>query len=204
MPVEKNYATGVFLARMQPLHAAHMYLIKQALAECEHVHIVLGSSNKNGMLRNPFTLEFRETVLKEALEEDGCGKDDLDRITMSELPDWSYENDRNETHEWGRYFYYNVVSRIQHKRFAMYFSDDPAIIRSWFPEDIADRIALRLFDRSNTYDGLSATRIRQAIADNDKNYLAKYCPPAVLRRMDYVSWYYRDVKDHPAQDFSME
>ena len=108
----RPYATGVFLARMQPLHVAHMHLIETALIECDDVWIVLGSSNKNGMLRNPFTLQFREEVLKEALEEAGYAPEELASIHMFELPDWSFENDRNETAEWGRYFYYNVVSRV--------------------------------------------------------------------------------------------
>lgn len=204
--IPKIYKTGVFLARMQPLHAAHMYLIEKALQECEDIWIVLGSANKDSMLRNPFTLQFREEVLKEALSEAGYSPDDLTHIHMFELPDWSLENDTNETTEWGRYFYYNVVSRIQHKNFTMYFSDDPAIIRSWFPstENISCHVALRLFNRTDIYEGLSATRIRQAIIDNDKDYLSKYCPPAVMRRIDFISWYYRDVKDHPFEDFSMQ
>jgi len=70
---------GVFLARMQPLHVAHTYLIKQALFECEKVVIVLGSSNKKDMIRNPFTIDFRMKLLKNALIEEGFSEE-LDRI----------------------------------------------------------------------------------------------------------------------------
>lgn len=198
------YKTGVFLARMQPLHVAHMYLIEKALEECEEVWVVLGSSNKVNMLRNPFTLAFREEVLKEALGEAGYAPEDLERIHMFELPDWSFENDANDVVTWGRYFYYNVVSRVQKKNFAMYFSDDPSIIQSWFESEVKSHITLRLFERATMYDGLSATKIRQAIMDGDKAYLSKYCPPAIMRRIDFVSWYYRDVKNNPYEDFSME
>ena len=37
---------GVFLARMQPLHNAHLWLIDKALEENDKVLIVLGSENK--------------------------------------------------------------------------------------------------------------------------------------------------------------
>lgn len=202
--MSKQYQTGVFLARMQPLHVAHLFLIEQALAECEQVWVVLGSSNKKDMTRNPFTLEFRKEVLEEALADSGYSREDLDRIHMFELPDWSLENDTNETVTWGRYFYYNVVSRIQHKDFAIYYSDDSSIIKSWFESEVKDHITLRLFNRQKCYDGLSATRIREAIIKKDMAYLEQYCPKAILDRLDYISGYYKGVLDSPVADFSME
>ena len=41
---------GIFLARMQPLHNAHLWLIDKALEENDKVLIVLGSENK-GLIR---------------------------------------------------------------------------------------------------------------------------------------------------------
>lgn len=199
-----KYKTGVFLARMQPLHIAHLFLIEQALSECEDVWVVLGSANKHDMIRNPFTLEFRDEVLREALKDSGHSQGDLDRIHIFELPDWSLENDTNETIIWGRYFYYNVVSRIQHKDFSIYYSDDSEIIKSWFNSEVKDHITLRLFNRSKVYEGLSATKIRQAIIDKDTEYLNQYCPKAILNRLDYISDYYTGVIDNPESDFSMQ
>lgn len=145
------YKTGVFLARMQPLHIAHLYLVEQALAECEEVWVVLGSANRKDMLRNPFTIEFRREMLTQALSEKGYSIEDLNRIHVFELPDWSLENDPNDTVTWGRYFYYNVVSRVQHKNFTMYYSDDSSIIRGWFDSEVGEHITLRLFDRTAVY-----------------------------------------------------
>ncbi len=198
-----KYKSGVFLARMQPLHIAHLFLIEQAMKDCEEVWVVLGSSNKHDMLRNPFTLEFRTEVLKEALSDSGYSKEDIDRIHIFELPDWSLENDVNEPIIWGRYFYYNVVSRIQHKSFAMYYSDDSSIIKSWFDSEVKDHIHINLFNRAQVYEGLSATRIREAIINKNTDYLNKYCPKAILRRLDYLSEYYKKVIDNPENDFSM-
>lgn len=112
---------GVFLARMQPLHVAHIFLVEKALEECETIHICLGSANKKDMIRNPFTVEFRKEMLIGTLKDMGYADDVGDRINVFELPDWSYENDTNDTISWGRYFYYNVVSRIESKKFNIYY-----------------------------------------------------------------------------------
>lgn len=198
-----EYKTGVFLARMQPLHIAHLFLIEQAMRECKDVWVVLGSSNKKDMIRNPFTLEFRRDMLIQALSESGYSNDDINRIHLFELPDWSLENDTNETITWGRYFYYNVVSRTERKDFTIYYSDNSEIIKSWFNSEVKDHVTLRLFDRKSTYDGLSATRIRDAIIDRDLVYLEKFCPPVILRNLDYISTYYTRVVRTPREDFSM-
>lgn len=199
-----KYKTGVFLARMQPLHIAHMFLIEQAMRECEEVWVVLGSSNKRDMLRNPFTLEFRKDMLTQALSESGYSNEDISRVNIFELPDWSLENDKNETITWGRYFYYNVVSRIQRKDFTIYYSDSSEIIKSWFNSEIGEHITLRLFDRASTYEGLSATKIREAIINRDMEYLERFCPPVILRNLDYISTYYTGVLENPKEDFSMK
>lgn len=190
---------GVFLARMQPLHNAHMWLIENALRECERVTIILGSSNKKDMLRNPFTLEFRKHLLENALKD----RSDIDRITIFELPDWGLENDINDPITWGRYFYYNVVSRIQEKYFNMYYSDDPAIINGWFDSEVKDYINLRLYDRTSTLDGLSATRIRHAITTNDADYISECCPQIVVDNLEHIRGVYMGVLENPKSDFAM-
>ncbi len=102
---------GVFLARMQPVHNAHLFLVNKALEENDKVLIVLGSENKLDMIRNPFDISLREQMLRECFEEQQNKK-----ITIVTLPDWSMESDLEGAEIWGRYFYYNVVSRIGQKR----------------------------------------------------------------------------------------
>ena len=191
---------GVFLARMQPLHKGHLFMVENALTKCEKLTIVLGSMNKFSMTRNPFTFELRKLWLLEALKV----SKDMDRINMFELPDWSLENDKNETIEWGRYFYYNVVSRIQAKKFSIFYNDDLDIINSWFDETLRSRIDIQYMERSSIFDGLSATRIRKAIVEDDNEYLKKYLPFSVLKDVVLLKKYLLQVNEHPLQDFSME
>lgn len=37
---------GVFLARMQPVHKAHLFMVTKACEECDEVCVILGSENK--------------------------------------------------------------------------------------------------------------------------------------------------------------
>lgn len=191
---------GVFLARMQPVHNAHLFLVNKALEECDKVLIVLGSENKLDMLRNPFEISLREQMLRECLTEEQNKK-----VSVETLPDWSMESDLEGAQIWGRYFYYNVVSRIGQKRFSIYYSDDPAILDSWFKNtEVFPYITYRNFERENLFEGLSSTKIRQAFINQDREYIARYCPESVISRFEYLSSYYKDVTDHPKADFSME
>lgn len=191
---------GVFLARMQPVHNAHLFLVNKALEENDKVLIVLGSENKVDMLRNPYDISLREQMLRECFDEEKNEK-----ITIVTLPDWTMESDTESAKIWGRYFYYNVVSRIGQKRFSLYYSDDPAILDSWFQNtEVYQYITYRNFERSSLFDGLSATKIRQAFIDKNIDYIHQYCPRSVVNRFDYLASYYRDVTNHPKEDFSME
>ena len=79
---------GVFLARMQPVHNAHLFMVNKALDQCDKVLIVLGSENKVDMLRNPYDITLREQMLRE------CFNDEQnEKITIVTLPDWSMESD---------------------------------------------------------------------------------------------------------------
>lgn len=191
---------GVFLARMQPVHNAHLYMVNKALKENDKVLIVLGSENKVDMLRNPYDITLREQMLRECFNDEQNGK-----IKIVTLPDWSMESDVDSAEIWGRYFYYNVVSRIEQKKFSIYYSDDPKILDSWFKNtEVYQYITYRNFERNNIFEGLSATQIRQAFIDGDKDYIIKYCPLSVVSRFDYLASYYKDVTNNPRPDFSME
>ena len=198
--MQKSVKIGVFLARMQPVHNAHLYLVKKALEECDKVLIVLGSENKVDMLRNPYDIRLREEMLRECFD-----FDENERLSVVTLPDWSMESDIENAQIWGRYFYYNVVSRIEQKRFSIYYSDDPSILDSWFKgTEVEQYITYRNFERNNLFDGLSSTKIRNAFIENNINYIKKYCPEPVVKRFDLLKTYYEDVCTNPQEDFSME
>lgn len=193
---------GVFIARMQPIHNAHLWIVEQMLKECDNVVIMLGSENKRDMLRNPFDISLRIHLLEESLQ----NKKDMERIQVYTLPDWSTEDDYENNWEWGRFLYYNIVSRIESKSFTIYYSDDPNIILDWFEDYLKkpERISFRFFERKKIFEGLSATKIRKAFETNDIEYIKKYCPAPVIENIDLLKKIWFTVKENPKSDFSMK
>lgn len=191
---------GVFLARMQPIHNAHLYMVEKACEECDEVTVILGSENKRDTLRNPFTIEKRREMLLASLPVEY-----REKISVYEIPDWSMESKVADYKIWGRYFYYNAVSRINQKRFFLYYSDGQKMLDNWFENtEVREYITYRLFERSSLFDGLSATKIRNAFVNDDKEYIRKYCPDVVLEQFDYLKKYYLGVLNNPLDDYEME
>ena len=191
---------GVFLARMQPIHNAHLYMVEKACEECDEVTVILGSENKRDTLRNPFTIEKRREMLLASLPVEY-----REKISVYEIPDWSMESKVADYKIWGRYFYYNAVSRINQKRFFLYYSDGQKMLDNWFENtEVREYITYRLFERSSLFEGLSATKIRNAFVNDDKEYIRKYCPDVVLEQFDYLKKYYLGVLNNPLDGYEME
>jgi cytidyltransferase-like protein len=77
---------GVFLARMQPMHKAHIWMVEKALEENDKVLVVLGSSNKERTLRNPLPFWLRKQFLEDHIY-DSFNEGHLDKLEVIELPD---------------------------------------------------------------------------------------------------------------------
>jgi bifunctional NMN adenylyltransferase/nudix hydrolase len=63
--MEYNYA--VFIGRFQPIHKAHLQVIRQALGEAKELIMVLGSATSARTIKNPFTYEERVEMIKSCL-----------------------------------------------------------------------------------------------------------------------------------------
>ena len=191
---------GVFLGRMQPIHVGHIEIIKKMLAENDYALVLIGSANKSNQIRNPFTFTFRRMLLRQCFSQD-----EINRMKIVGLPDWSTEKNTNDLHQWGDYLYYNIVGNIGRKSFKMYYSDDQSIINSWFSEDKRKKITIVSIDREKQQEGISATKIRQALMNDDIDFLKKFLHPRLfenqtIERMKAVLLH---IKEHPKDDFEM-
>lgn len=61
-----------------------------------------------------------------------------------------------------------------------------------------------LVERSSLFAGLSATKIRQAFVDDNKEYIKQFCPQVVMNNFDYLRNYYLGVVDKPKEDWEMK
>ena len=64
--MSRKYDTLVLIGRFQPIHNAHLDIIKRATALCEKLVIVTGSANQPRTYKNPFTSFERERMIKAA------------------------------------------------------------------------------------------------------------------------------------------
>lgn len=64
--MSRKYDTLVLIGRFQPIHNAHLEIIKRATALCEQLIIVTGSAAQPRTYKNPFTSAERERMIKYA------------------------------------------------------------------------------------------------------------------------------------------
>jgi bifunctional NMN adenylyltransferase/nudix hydrolase len=62
----KKYDTLVLIGRFQPLHSAHLEIIKRATALCDQLVIIVGSANQPRTYKNPFSFAERRQMIYEA------------------------------------------------------------------------------------------------------------------------------------------
>ncbi len=78
---------GVFIGRLQPLHNAHLAAIQMALNEVGHLIIVLGSACQAKTVKNPWTTDEREAMIRACFP---CGTND--RISIVAAKDYLYND----------------------------------------------------------------------------------------------------------------
>lgn len=62
--MSKKYDTVVYIGRFQPLHNAHVEIIRRAKALADKVVIIIGSAYQPRTYKNPFTTEERKAMLR--------------------------------------------------------------------------------------------------------------------------------------------
>jgi bifunctional NMN adenylyltransferase/nudix hydrolase len=64
--MSKKYDTLVLIGRFQPLHSAHLEIIKRATALTDQLVIIAGSAKQPRTYKNPFTFDERARMIKDA------------------------------------------------------------------------------------------------------------------------------------------
>ena len=148
------YDNGLVLGRFQGLHKGHQALIDTALANCKKVLVFVGSSNKSGTVRNPFTYEFREEMIRELYG---------DRIVVAPLPDIGV----GDVAAWGDYLLEKGQQAIGEEIRAIVCGNERKY-HLWFP----DKPALSLVKLNRADIPVSASELRSYILKDDYNAFA--------------------------------
>ena len=181
---------GVVLARLQPIHNGHLALIEKAYNENDEVYVFIGSADKFNQ-RNPLPISLRLQLTNDAIKEtfkphERHMGDDTDevvgghlKIHVVPLDDLTDESDNS--HDWGFYLYSKIVSETYNPNFTIYYSDGFEIITTWFPSFLLrNNVSLALLARNATVEGISATKIREYIMEENDEELKKYVPNCVF------------------------
>lgn len=75
---------AAIIGRFQPFHLGHLELVRQVLMECEELIILIGSSQINYTIKNPFTAGERLWMIRESLLK---SKFDLNHIMLIHIMD---------------------------------------------------------------------------------------------------------------------
>lgn len=87
----KEYKYAVFIGRFQPLHKAHVEVIKHGLSIAEKLIIVVGSEGAAPDIRNPFSFEDRKEMILDSFRDDNpLGIDGARNIEIVSVRDYFY------------------------------------------------------------------------------------------------------------------
>lgn len=189
---------GIFLTRAQPFHNGHLSVIKKMLEENDKVLVIIGSANKEGTLRNPFDVKFRERYVNDVLNRNLYA--DVLRVKVVTLNDWSMETYTKAVKEWGKFFYYNIVNWVGVKTFSYYFSEDITYVQNWFTEDIIDRISFVACNRKDYADNISATQLRGYILQDNYTLANTYCN-CTHAEFQYMKKVLLNISKEPREDY---
>ncbi|WP_090739381.1 adenylyltransferase/cytidyltransferase family protein [Paenibacillus sp. Mc5Re-14] len=163
----RKYKFGFVIGRFQMLHAGHEHLINTALAQCENLLILVGSSQESKTFRNPFDAFTRILMLKEIYG-------DNPNVYIAHIADLTNENDHS--HDWGRYLLNEVndwaeICDIKEPLDAMFYGNDEER-EDWFdPKDIEGIAQIKL-DRADIL--ISGTTMRSYLAWNNFTLWSKF------------------------------
>ena len=171
----KKYNTIVFILRAQPVHNAHIEIIKKASRMADKVIAIVGSSRQPRTYKNPFSADERATMIRSSIPE-------LDNVYLASNTDSIY-NDQAwciRIQEIVSKYSGNNIGIIGHEK------DSSSWYLKMFPQ--WDRIEV-----DNIVEPLDATSIRDLYFRKDFNpkFISNVVPPSVLE-------YLMEFKETPA------
>lgn len=86
--MNKKYPYGVFIGRFQPFHSGHAAVVEKALQSVDKLIILIGSSNNDRRVRNPFTFDERSEMIRIAFDHSV----ETGRIVCLALDDYTYQD----------------------------------------------------------------------------------------------------------------
>ena len=158
---------GLVHGRFQPFHNGHKFLVDKMLSECDKAVILIGSATKED-IKNPFTLEQRINMIKEVFN-------DNQKLKIGANID--LDEPHSPDAQWDIVFASCVLTLTGHLPTDVYGGDQYSV--PW------DRVKVEIhkFDR---FEGISATQVRELMANGKSDIVAKKVPKAVYQAIKSI------------------
>lgn len=159
---------GVFIGRFQIFHRGHAEVLRIALAESDHVIVILGSAFKARDSKNPFTWEERKAMIE------GCLSDsDKSRVTFVPVRDYY------DARRWEASVASEINSRYHQAKVTLFGfkKDDSSAYLDWFQWQLRE---------VPFHEGIDATALRAAYFEENAGEesvaaITPYIPDSVAR-----------------------
>ncbi len=164
------FKTGIIVGRFQHIHIGHEKIINIGLSLCDKLLIFIGSAQEEGTLRNPFSYEYRENIIKKIYSkeiEEG-------KIIIKPLDD--FKNQTELSPRWGEYVFKEASKYLDELPQCIIYGKDKDIFKC-FDKEAVKNITEILVDRNLL--NISATKIREYIVENDRKNWEKYVDPKI-------------------------
>jgi len=160
-----KYNHGLLVMRAQPFHKGHKSLLDKMFKECKNMTIILGSTQEEKTIKNPFTLNERKEMLKNVYGKNPRFK----KVCIFGLDDIPNDD------EWYDYVLENIKKNCPNfgEVEAYYCGDDDD--GHWFDDG---KIKIVKIERKEQKGKklISATKIREMVKEGDsswKHYIPK-------------------------------
>lgn len=162
---EDIFKYGLIVGRFQHIHAGHEKLINIALKLCNKVLIFIGSANRPVGGRNPYTYEYRKSLIEIIY------KDEIEsgRIIVAPLNDW--EDSTLLTPKWGEYVLDSAKEILGDYPNCIIYGKDKDIFKCFSKETVRNLSEVYV-DRNSLL--ISATKMREYLTNDNKEEWTKF------------------------------
>lgn len=171
----KVFKTGIIVGRFQHIHTGHEKIITIGQNLCDKLLVFIGSYGADISKRNPFSYEYRKELIYKIY------KKEVDEGSIIIRPLKDLEDPSELSPVWGNYVIDSATKVLGEKPECIIYGKDKDIFKC-FPKETVKNITEVLVDRK--LFNISATKMREYLACNEKEKWQKYTNPKIYDEYD--------------------
>lgn len=171
MSKNKKYDIIFYTGRFQPFHNGHLATTVRALEEADNLIILLGSANRSSNIRNPWSADQRNAMIRSVLKENNLPQE---RVRIIPINDYPYNNE----------LWFSEVQAKINAQATLLGIEDPKIAIIGFKRDhtsfYLDNFPQWDYIEMEEIEQINATEIRNSIFSTS-GYFSQHLLPDALK-----------------------